>query len=49
MTDPGTTKDVDVKETFTIVDDNTQEMKMYAMMPDGKEFQTMNIKFTRKK
>ena len=49
MTDPGTTNDVDVKETFTIVDDNTQEMKMYAMMPDGKEFQTMNIKFTRKK
>ena len=49
MTDPGTTNDVDVKEKFTIVDDNTQEMKMYAMMPDGKEFQTMNIKFTRKK
>lgn len=49
MTDPGTTNDVDVKEKFIIVDDNTQEMKMYAMMPDGKEFQTMNIKFTRKK
>ena len=36
MTDPGTTNDVDVKETFTIVDDNTQEMKMYTMIPDGK-------------
>ena len=49
MTDPGTTGDMDIKETFTIIDDNTQEMKMFMMMPDGKEFQTMNIKFTRKK
>jgi hypothetical protein len=49
MTDPGTKGDVDVKETFRIIDDNTQEMEMFTMMPDGKEFKTMNIKFTRKK
>ena len=48
-TDPGTKSDVDVKETFTVIDDNTQEMKMFMPMPDGKEFQTMNIKFSRKK
>jgi hypothetical protein len=49
MTDPGTTGEVDVRETFKIIDDNTQEMEMFVMMPDGKEFKTMNIKFTRKK
>jgi hypothetical protein len=49
MTDPGTKGDVDVKETFKIIDDNTQEMEMFMMTPDGKEFKTMNIKYTRKK
>jgi hypothetical protein len=49
MTDPGTAGEVDVRETFKIIDDNTQEMEMFVMMPDGKEFKTMNIKFTRKK
>ncbi|MEI9908677.1 MAG: DUF1579 domain-containing protein [Bacteroidota bacterium] len=49
MTDPGTKGDVDVRETFKIIDDNTQEMEMFVMMPDGKEFKTMNIKYSRKK
>lgn len=49
MTDAGTKADTDVRETFQILDDNTQEMKMYVTMPDGKEFNTMNIKYTRKK
>lgn len=49
MVDPGTKMDSDVRETFTIIDDNTQEMKMFAPGPDGKEFQTMNIRYTRKK
>ena len=49
MVDPGTKQDTDVRETFKIVDDNTQEMEMYVMTPDGKEFKTMNIKYTRKK
>ncbi len=49
MTDPGTKGDVAVRETFKIIDDNNQEMEMFTMMPDGKEFKTMNIKFSRKK
>ncbi len=48
-TDPGTTGDMDIRETFKIIDENTQEMEMFSMMPDGKEFKTMNIRFTRKK
>jgi hypothetical protein len=49
MIDPGTTAEVDVRETFKVIDDNTQEMEMFIAMPDGKEFKTMNIKYTRKK
>ena len=40
----------DVRETFRLVDDNTQIMEMYG--PDrltGKEYKNMEIKFTRKK
>ncbi len=49
MIDPGTKAETAVKETFKIVDDNNQEMEMFVMMPDGKEFKTMNIKYSRKK
>ena len=49
MVDPGTKQDTDVRETFKINDDNNQEMEMFVMMPEGKEFKTMNIKYTRKK
>ncbi len=49
MTDPGTTAEVDVRETMKLIDDNNQEMEMFVMMPDGKEFKTMNIKYSRKK
>ena len=49
MTDMATKGDADVKETFKIIDDNTQQMEMFATMPDGSEFKTMNIKYTRKK
>ena len=48
-TDAGTKVDCDVRETFQIIDDNTQEMKMFITMPGSKEFNTMNIKYTRKK
>ncbi len=48
-TDPGTTGDMDVRETLKIIDENTQEMEMFSMMPNGKEFKTINIRFTRKK
>lgn len=49
MIDPGTKAETDVKETFKTIDDNTQEMEMFVITPDGKEFKTMNIKYTRKK
>jgi len=51
MTDPSRPgKDCNVREIYTFVDDNTQKMEMYG--PDsktGKEFKTMEIKYTRKK
>lgn len=49
MTDPGTKGETAVRETFKVIDDNTQEMEMFITMPDGSEFKTMNIRFTRKK
>lgn len=48
MLDPSTGKDCDVRETFKIIDDNTQLMEMFVTK-DGKESKTMEIKFTRKK
>ena len=47
MTDPMTGKDSKVKETFTVVDDNTHVMEMYMEGPDGKEFKTMEIVYKR--
>jgi hypothetical protein len=47
-TDPMTGKEMDIRETFTIVDDNTQKMEMFCKQ-DGKEFKTMEIVFTRNK
>jgi hypothetical protein len=49
MVDPGTKGEMAVRETFKIIDDNTQEMEMFITMPDGSEFKTMKIVFTRKK
>lgn len=49
MVDAGTKGETNVRETFKIIDDNNQEMTMYVTMPGGKEFNTMNIKYTRKK
>ena len=50
MTDPSRPgKDCDVREVFTFIDNNTQKMEMYG--PDsktGKEFKTMEIKFSKK-
>ena len=45
--DAMTGKDMNIRETFTIIDNNTQMMTMYATH-DGKEFKSMEIKFTRK-
>ncbi len=48
-TDPMTGKDCKVRETFKIIDDDTQVMEMYMTQPGQKEYKTMEIKFTRKK
>jgi hypothetical protein len=45
--DPGTGKMEKVREVMKFVDDKTQMMEMY-MTKDGKEFKTMEIKFTKK-
>jgi hypothetical protein len=46
--DPMTGKDMDVRETFVIMDDNNQMMTMYMTPAGGKEYKSMEIKFTRK-
>ncbi|MEO7960895.1 MAG: DUF1579 domain-containing protein [Ginsengibacter sp.] len=46
-TDPSTGKSVDMRENFTIVDNDTQKMEMY-MVQDGHEFKTMEIMLKRK-
>jgi hypothetical protein len=46
---PANGKECDIRETFGIIDDNTQVMEMYG--PDlktGKEYKNMEIKFSRK-
>ncbi len=48
MTDPMAGKEVNVREVWKMVDDNTQELDMYQEK-DGKEFKSMHIKLTRKK
>lgn len=47
-TDPTTGKEMDVKQTFAIINDNTQKMEMF-MNHEGQEFKTMEITFTRAK
>lgn len=46
--DPMTNKEMMVRETFKMIDDNTQSMEMF-MTHDGKEFKSMELKLTRKK
>ena len=48
MIDPATRKEVDFKQIFKPIDNNYQVMEMYAPGPDGQEFKTMEIKYTRK-
>ncbi|MFN2439740.1 MAG: DUF1579 domain-containing protein [Chitinophagaceae bacterium] len=45
----GNGQEMEMRETFKIIDDNTQMMEMFGPGPDGKEFKMMEIKFTRKK
>lgn len=48
VTDPMTGKDMEVREVFRIIDDNTQLLEMYDTH-DGKEMKSMEIKFTRQR
>jgi Protein of unknown function (DUF1579) len=47
MTDPMTGQVTDEREVMKFIDNNTQIMQQYGMK-DGKEYKTMEIKFTRK-
>lgn len=47
--DPMNGKDMDVRETWTIVDDNTRKMEMYMKPAGGKEYKSMEITMTRQK
>lgn len=47
--DPMTGKNKKMRETFTLVDDNTRKMEMFDTDPSGKEYKSMEIVLTRKK
>jgi hypothetical protein len=49
MVDPGRGKEINVRETFRVVDENNTVMEMYGDGPDGKEMKTMEIKYRRNK
>jgi hypothetical protein len=46
--DPMTGKEKQVREIYTIIDDNTRKMEMFENGPDGKEFKNMEIMMKRK-
>lgn len=43
----GDATELDVRETYKVIDDKNHVMEMYCNGKDGKEFKTMEIKFTR--
>jgi hypothetical protein len=45
----GNGKEVELREVFKVIDNDHQAMEMYSMDPSGKEFKSMEIKFTRNK
>jgi hypothetical protein len=47
MVDPASGKDVPVREVMKFVDDKNQVMEMYGIA-DGKEYKSMEVKYTRK-
>jgi hypothetical protein len=47
--DPVTKKEKPIRETYTIVDDNTRKMEMFDVDFSGKEYKSMEIIMTRKK
>ena len=46
--DPTSGKDMEVRETLKMIDDKHQYMEMYMTGPDGKEYKSMEIKYTKK-
>lgn len=48
-TDPSTGREMNVRETYNALNDNMHVMMMYMPDASGKEFKTMEIKFTRNK
>ncbi len=46
--DPMSGKDINVKETIQLIDDNTQKFQMFMELPSG-EFKSMEINSTRSK
>lgn len=48
-TDPMSGKLLDTRQVLKIVDDNTQIIEQYTTPAGGKEYKSMEIKFTRKK
>ena len=49
QTDPISGKDIMVRETFQMIDDDTQKMEMFMTPAAGKEYKSMEIVFKRKK
>ena len=49
MMDCTINKELDVRETYKIVDENYHVMEMFHTGMDGKEMKTMEIKYTRKR
>ncbi len=49
VTDPVTKKAKPSREIFTIVDDNTRQIEMFDVAPNGTEFKNMEITMTRAK
>ena len=47
VTDPISKKAKSVRETYTIVDDNTRKIEMFDVTPEGKEYKSMEIVMTR--
>lgn len=49
MVEPTTGTDMNFREVFRIIDKDHQMFDMYSAAPDGKEFKTMSVSYTRKK
>ncbi|MER3465534.1 MAG: hypothetical protein C4329_15120 [Chitinophagaceae bacterium] len=47
--DPGTGKNCEMREVFRIIDKDHHFAKMFYKGPDGKEYKSMEISYTRKK